>query len=105
MTQANRTLLTVLALLVVGGGIGLYAWYGVFEADRKESEKKDHDDRLFMPSGAGEKKSDGGTVESEFVKLTVIAKGDTTVLERAGFEFTHSDLEGALRAVLGRTAA
>jgi Domain of unknown function (DUF4340) len=83
VTQANRTLVTVLALLLLGGGFGLYAWYGVYEKDRVEAEKKDKDDRLFMPVGAGERRADGGTLGSDFVKLTVTAQGDTTVLERA----------------------
>lgn len=82
MTQANRTLVTLAALLILGGGVALYAFYGVFETDKKESEKKDKDDRLFMPVAAGEKKTDGGFADAEFVKLTITAKGDTTVLER-----------------------
>jgi uncharacterized protein len=44
----------------------------------------------------------GDLVES---LLFTSARVQPTVLERAGFEFTHSDLEGALRAVLGRAAA
>ena len=44
----------------------------------------------------------GDLVES---LLFTSARVQPTVLERAGFEFTHSDLEGALRAVLGRAVA
>lgn len=86
MTQANRTLVTLAALLVLGGGVALYAFYGIFETDRKDTEKKDKDDRLFMPVAAGEKKADGGFADAEFVKLTVTARGDTTVLERKAGE-------------------
>ena len=44
----------------------------------------------------------GDLVES---LLFTSARVRPTVLESAGFEFTHSHLEGALRAVLGRAAA
>lgn len=83
MTQATRTLVTLAALLVVGGGVALYAWYGVAEKDRKESEHKDLDDRLFAATKVGEKNPDGGAAEAEFVQVKVTAKGDVTVLERA----------------------
>jgi uncharacterized protein len=43
----------------------------------------------------------GDLVES---LLFTSARVQPTVLERAGFAFTHSDVEGALRAVLGRAA-
>lgn len=82
MTQANRTLAMLLGLTAVGLAVGLYAWFGVFEPDRKQEEVKDRTDRLFSPEKAGEKAPDGGVPKTEFVKLVVKAKGDTTTLER-----------------------
>lgn len=69
-------------LLVLAGGLGLYAYYGVYEKDAAETKKKDHDARLFAPQKLGEKTPDGGAPPADFVRVTVTFQGETTVLER-----------------------
>ncbi len=82
MKQTTKTLLTLLVLVAVGGAIGLYAYYGVQEKDRKDEERKDHDDRLFAPAKLGEKSPDGGAIAVEFTSLAITYKGATTTLSR-----------------------
>lgn len=77
MSQSTRTLLTLVVLLALGLGVGLYAWKVVYEGDEKETEVKKVDEHLFSPLKAGEK----GRVE--FVKLKLTSGGETVVLERA----------------------
>jgi len=80
MKQTTRTLLMLVALAAIGGGVALYAYYGVHEKDRREDEKKDHDDRLFSPARLGEKSKDGGIASVEFTALTITASGQVTAL-------------------------
>ncbi len=82
MSQANKTLVTLLLLTSVTAGLGWFAYSGVYKKDEAEAEKKDHDNRLFAAEQLGEKTIDGGVPSSEFVKISVTAKGETTVLER-----------------------
>lgn len=82
MRQTTRTLVTMLVLVLLGGGIGLYAYFGVHEKDRKADEKKEHDDHLFTPYTLGEKLKDGGIPPVEFTALSLTANGQTTSLTR-----------------------
>ncbi|MBX7112722.1 MAG: DUF4340 domain-containing protein [Myxococcaceae bacterium] len=82
MSQAKKTVVTLLLLMGVTAGLGWFAYSGVYKKDEAEAEKKDHDNRLFAAEQLGEKTSDGGVPSSEFVKIAVTAKGETTVLER-----------------------
>ncbi|MEW5740930.1 MAG: DUF4340 domain-containing protein [Myxococcota bacterium] len=82
MSQSAKTLVMMAVLLVLAGGVGLYAYYGVYEKDEKETKKKDHEARLFAPQKLGETSADGGAPPAEFTKVTVTSNGETTVLER-----------------------
>jgi len=82
MSQRSKTLVQLLLFAAVATAVGLYAWFGVYKADQAEAEKKDHDERLFAPHKVGEKQPDGGIPAANFVKVTVTARGESTVLER-----------------------
>lgn len=82
MTQRTKTLAQLLLFAAAATAVGLYAWLGVYKADQTEAEKKDHDERLFAPHKVGEKQPDGGIPPATFVKVTVHAKGEATVVER-----------------------
>ncbi len=82
MNQRTKTLVQLLVLALVATGLGLFAYFGVHEADKKEEAVKDVTERLFSPYKVGEKDVDGGAPVAEFVKLVVTAKGDKTVVER-----------------------
>lgn len=79
MSQNAKTLVTMLVLLVLAGGLGLYAYYGVYEKDAATTKKKDHESHLFAPeTPAG---ADAGTAP-DFVKLAITFDGKETVVER-----------------------
>jgi hypothetical protein len=72
----------LLAALAVAGGLGLYAYYGVMRPGERAAEKKAVDEQLFAVHAPGEKGPDGGAPAAVFTRMTVTAKGDTTVLEK-----------------------
>jgi hypothetical protein len=80
MTQIQKTLASLVVLLVVAGGLGLYAYKGIHEGDQKKAAQKDIDERLFAPDRA-DRSIDGGA-RADFLKLVVVAQGERTVLER-----------------------
>lgn len=82
MRQTTRTLVSLAILLVAAGGVGLYAWRGVYQADQADSAKRERDERLFAPPAPGEPGRDGGTAPLTFVRLAVTFEDATTVLER-----------------------
>lgn len=78
MSQSSRTLLGLAALLIVAGGIGLYAWKGVYQADQEAAQKKERDERIFTT-----RKTVGGEAPAaQFLTLTVTFGGETTRLTR-----------------------
>lgn len=79
MNQMTKTLVMLGALAVIAGGIGLYAWKGVYEKDEKAAQKKAFDERLFSTERLGGR--DAGAAEVDFHRVVVKAKGETTVLE------------------------
>lgn len=81
MSQSAKVLLQLAALLVVAGGIGGYAYFGVFKAEQTAQRKADHDLRLFAPQKLDEK-VDGGAPPADFTHLVVTFDGETTELER-----------------------
>ena len=83
MTQTQRTLALLCGLLALAVGLGLYAYYGVMKKDETESTRKELQDHLFAAVQPGEKSPDGGAPLLEFSRITVTAKGATTVLEKA----------------------
>lgn len=72
MKQAQKSLVTSLVLLVVAAGAGAFAWFGVFQAELKETERKDAEAKAFA--------FETGDVKS--VRLT--ARGETIRIERDG---------------------
>lgn len=70
MRQRTRLLATLGATVALAGGVATYAYHGVFVAEREEAAKKEAEDRLL----AFEKDA--------VTKLSVTARGETTVLER-----------------------
>jgi hypothetical protein len=80
MNQVQKTLLSLLVLLLAAAGVGFYAYQGVHRADQQKAAQKDLEERLFAPDRA-ERSVDGGA-RAEFVRLVVTAQGERTVLER-----------------------
>lgn len=78
MKQTTLTLVALLGLLLVAAGLGLFAYFGVHEKDARESKQKAAEQALFpQPAAHNEKPA-----QPNFTRLTIRAKGDTTVLER-----------------------
>lgn len=75
-------MLQLLVVLALAAGLGGYAYFGVFQKDQREAEKKEHETRLFAPQQQGERAPDGGAATAEFRKLVVTFKGEVTTLTR-----------------------
>jgi hypothetical protein len=84
MTQTRKILLQLVALVVIAGGLGGYAWFGVVKKDEHTKKKQDHELRLFAPQKLDERQADGGSPPAEFTTLSVGTKEGTTLLERRG---------------------
>lgn len=82
MNQMQKTLVTLGGLLVVAGALGVVAYKSVYEKDEAAAKKKAIEERLLATEDA-KKAADGGVAKIDFTRLTVIAKGETTVLEKA----------------------
>lgn len=82
MSAATRSLLASLGGLVVAGGLVAWAFYGVNEGEERETKKKEVADRVFSAAAALEKPSDGGSPDIAFTAFDVVAKGETTRLEK-----------------------
>lgn len=82
MTQMQKTLVMLGGLLVVAGGVALFAWKGVYEKDEQAARKKSAEERLFA-TDAPEGRKDAGAATVEFRRVVVTTKDETTVLERA----------------------
>ncbi|HEY8207271.1 MAG TPA: DUF4340 domain-containing protein [Myxococcaceae bacterium] len=85
MSPQQRSLVNLLAFTAVAAGVGLYAYFGVMKGDEKEAAQKESSDKLFSTGvvDPDKKKEDGGgPPPPEFTKVTVRAKGDTTVVEK-----------------------
>ncbi|MBL8957826.1 MAG: DUF4340 domain-containing protein [Myxococcaceae bacterium] len=83
MSQSNRIIVSFLVLLAIAGGVGFYAYKGVWQADEEDTKKKDVEERLFAPYKPGEKAADAGAASVDFVKLKLTLGGEASVLERA----------------------
>lgn len=81
MNQMQKTLVMLGGLLVIAGGVALFAWKGVYEKDEKAAQKKSADERLFATDTP--ERRDAGAAQVEFRRVVVTTKGETTVLERA----------------------
>lgn len=82
MSQSTKTLLTLILVLGVAGGIGTYAYFGVYQQDQNTKKQQDHELRLFAPQKLDERTADGGSPPAEFTRLVVTAGGSVTTLER-----------------------
>ena len=83
MSQSSKLVAQLGAVLVVGAGLAGYAYFGVFKKDRAVEEKKAVDEHLFATTKPGEAAiTDGGSLKTEFTRLSVTNQGETTVLER-----------------------
>jgi hypothetical protein len=83
VSPQQKSLVTLLGLVVAAGALGLYAYFGVMKADEAEQERKETSDKLFAARAPGEKSPDGGVPGAPvFTYLTLTAKGQTTVLEK-----------------------
>lgn len=87
MSQSQKTLVQLLVLLAIAGGLGGYAYFGIYEKDARATKQQDHDLRLFAPQKLDERTPDGGSPPAEFSKLTVTYEGQTTTVERQGKEW------------------
>lgn len=84
MNQTRKTLLQLAALVVVAGGLGGYAWFGIFKKDQLTEKKTDHDLRLFAPQKLDERLRDGGSAPADFTSVKVTAGGQLTTLVKEG---------------------
>jgi hypothetical protein len=75
MGKQARSLLTLVALVVVAGGLGAYAYYGVLKGEEAEQKQKELEAKAFDLEKASVK------------KLSLTAKGQTVRLERDGEEW------------------
>jgi hypothetical protein len=82
MNQSSKTLIQLLLLVAIAGGIGAYAYFGVFQKDKQTKKQQEHDLRLFAPQKLDERTPDGGSAPAEFTRLTVTFGGSVTQLER-----------------------
>lgn len=83
MRQTQKNLVSLLVMTVLAGGLGLYAWFGVLKTDEAESERKESSERLFPGQEPGARASDGGALPPPVITwLQVVAKGDSTTLQR-----------------------
>lgn len=72
MTKAQRSLVNLLVLLLVAGGLGAWAYFGVHVAQQEEEKRKDAEAKAFEFD------------KTQAKKLVLTAKGATIELEKAG---------------------
>lgn len=82
MSQTSKLLTQLGVFLLIALGVGGYAYFGIFQKDRDDARKKDHDLRLFAPQKLDEKQADGGSPHANFTRAVVTFNGETTELER-----------------------
>lgn len=88
MTQLEKNLMALGALVVISGALGLYAYFGVMKTEEREAQRKETSEKLFAAQSPGEKLPDGGTPPAPvFTSIVVKAKGEVTALEKKGEEW------------------
>jgi hypothetical protein len=81
--QTGKNLLLLGLLALIAGGLGLYAWLGVAKPQQREEFRKAGEARLVWLDAVGQADgADAGARDVEFSRITLQAKGETTVLER-----------------------
>jgi hypothetical protein len=88
VTQLQKNLAALGALLGVVAGLGLYAYFGVMKTEEREAERKEQSEKLFAAHRPGEKSEDGGAPPAAvFTSIVVKGKGDQTTLEKKGSDW------------------
>lgn len=83
MNQSTKMMAQLGALVLVAAGLGGYAYFGVFKKDQAQTQKKAIEEKLFATAKVGDAPVlDGGELKTEFTRLSVSTKDQTTVLER-----------------------
>lgn len=91
MSQSQKTLFQMLVLLAIAGGIGAYAYFGIFKKDQETAKKEEHDLRLFAPQKLDERTPDGKAPPAEFTRLVVTSEGSATRLARESGDWWLTD--------------
>jgi len=85
VSQTQRNLVVLAALVVVAGALGLYAYFGVMKTEERETQRKETSEKLFSAYPPGQKAEDGGAPPAAvFTSIVVKAKGEATTLEKKG---------------------
>ncbi len=79
MTQLRKNVLTMAVLAVLAGGAGLYAWFGVMKGEEAAEKRKAEESKLVS---FGADASTGAGSGSGLKRISLTAKGETTVLEK-----------------------
>jgi hypothetical protein len=80
--QAQKPLVTLLAVAAAAASLGLYACSGGKEPEKAGTQRKEQSEKLFATDAPGEKtEAAGAAVAPVFTQLTVQAKGVTATLE------------------------
>jgi len=82
VNAATKSLLASLGGLAVAGGLVAWAFYGVHGGEERESQRKEVADRVFSAAAEVARPPDGGSPDISFTSFDVVAKGETTRLER-----------------------
>jgi len=78
----QKNLVTLLAVTLVAGGLGLYAYFGVMQPEQKEAQRKTAEEKVFAVDSPGEPGTDGGAPpEPVFTWLSVEVAQGKTVME------------------------
>ncbi|WP_224246263.1 DUF4340 domain-containing protein [Hyalangium gracile] len=84
MKQTEKSLITLLAVTLAAGGLGLYAYFGVKKPEEAQVQRKEQSEKIFATSTPDEKPGSASTAAPVFTQLTVQAQGVTATLERQG---------------------
>jgi len=85
VTQLQKNLVVLGALLAVASALGLYAYFGVMKTEERETQRKEASEKLFVSNAPAEKLADGGAPPAPvFTSIVVKAKGDVTTVEKRG---------------------
>jgi hypothetical protein len=74
---------SLVALAVIAGAVGLFAYRSVYVGDEQKAAQKAQDERLFAAPRTGARATDVGAPKAEFVRVVVTTGGERTVLERS----------------------
>ncbi|WP_375772487.1 DUF4340 domain-containing protein [Archangium gephyra] len=82
MNVQQKNLVTLLAVTLVAGGLGLYAYFGVVQPEQKEAQRKAAEEKVFAVQTPEEPGTDGGAPpEPVFTWISVEVPQGKTVME------------------------